>query len=51
MLSKSLEFVNIPSKSSKETQLLKKIREIPELAELIPKATVTRRNRAAGGEN
>ena len=31
--------------------MLKKIRDIPELNELIPRVTVTRRNKAAGGEN
>lgn len=51
MLAKSIELANIPSKSAKETQMLKKIRDIPEVNELIPRATVTRRSKAAGGEN
>lgn len=51
MLAKSLELANIPSKSTKETQLLKKIRDVPELNDLIPRVAVTRRTKAAGGEN
>lgn len=51
MLSRSIELATITSKSAKETQMLKKIRDIPELNELVPRAAVTRRNKAAGGEN